>query len=173
MTPACHLGSPPSTSWSALRRARSRGVLGHVPWASDPDPLLPPQGHLHDRYGQLVNVYTKLLLTKVSFHLKVVSSGGPWSWRDPERFPLSCPGTQRGRVLFCPDLDPRGHGASRTAWRPGPLRRFPQTPRWSGPGPGPGRTSASGPSQPLLGQYQSRRWLRRPGLSSLLPSLRS
>ncbi|XP_039735254.1 huntingtin-interacting protein 1-related protein isoform X2 [Pteropus medius] len=27
-------------------------------------------GHLHDRYGQLVSVYTKLLLTKVSFHLK-------------------------------------------------------------------------------------------------------
>ncbi|XP_032166546.1 huntingtin-interacting protein 1-related protein isoform X3 [Mustela erminea] len=27
-------------------------------------------GHLHDRYGQLVNVYTKLLLTKISFHLK-------------------------------------------------------------------------------------------------------
>lgn len=26
--------------------------------------------HLHDRYGQLVNVYTKLLLTKISFHLK-------------------------------------------------------------------------------------------------------
>uniref|UniRef100_A0A8C8SEB0 AP180 N-terminal homology (ANTH) domain-containing protein n=1 Tax=Pelusios castaneus TaxID=367368 RepID=A0A8C8SEB0_9SAUR len=28
------------------------------------------QGHLHDRYGQLVNIYTKLLLTKISFHLK-------------------------------------------------------------------------------------------------------
>nr|XP_012637681.2 huntingtin-interacting protein 1-related protein isoform X4 [Microcebus murinus] len=27
-------------------------------------------GHLHDRYGQLVSVYTKLLLTKISFHLK-------------------------------------------------------------------------------------------------------
>uniref|UniRef100_A0A8C3PEV4 Huntingtin interacting protein 1 related n=1 Tax=Chrysemys picta bellii TaxID=8478 RepID=A0A8C3PEV4_CHRPI len=27
-------------------------------------------GHLHDRYGQLVNIYTKLLLTKISFHLK-------------------------------------------------------------------------------------------------------
>ncbi|XP_038619237.1 huntingtin-interacting protein 1-related protein isoform X2 [Tachyglossus aculeatus] len=27
-------------------------------------------GHLHDRYGQLVNVYTKLLLTKITFHLK-------------------------------------------------------------------------------------------------------
>ncbi|XP_069880906.1 huntingtin-interacting protein 1-related protein isoform X1 [Dipodomys merriami] len=27
-------------------------------------------GHLHDRYGQLVNVYTKLLLIKISFHLK-------------------------------------------------------------------------------------------------------
>ncbi|KAF5929341.1 hypothetical protein HPG69_019362, partial [Diceros bicornis minor] len=27
-------------------------------------------GHLHDRYGQLVNVYTKLLLTKIAFHLK-------------------------------------------------------------------------------------------------------
>lgn len=27
-------------------------------------------GHLHDRYGQLVTVYTKLLLTKISFHLK-------------------------------------------------------------------------------------------------------
>lgn len=31
---------------------------------------------MHDRYGQLVNVYTKLLLTKISFHLKVVSLGG-------------------------------------------------------------------------------------------------
>ncbi|KAJ7309771.1 hypothetical protein JRQ81_007838 [Phrynocephalus forsythii] len=29
-------------------------------------------GHLHDRYGQLVNIYTKLLLTKISFHLKHV-----------------------------------------------------------------------------------------------------
>ncbi|XP_058512532.1 huntingtin-interacting protein 1-related protein isoform X2 [Ochotona princeps] len=27
-------------------------------------------GHLHDRYGQLVSVYTRLLLTKISFHLK-------------------------------------------------------------------------------------------------------
>ncbi|XP_053328221.1 huntingtin-interacting protein 1-related protein [Spea bombifrons] len=27
-------------------------------------------GHLHDRYGQLVNVYTKLLLNKISFHIK-------------------------------------------------------------------------------------------------------
>uniref|UniRef100_A0A8C7E7F0 Huntingtin-interacting protein 1-related protein n=1 Tax=Naja naja TaxID=35670 RepID=A0A8C7E7F0_NAJNA len=27
-------------------------------------------GHLHDRYGQLVNIYTKLLLTKISFHVK-------------------------------------------------------------------------------------------------------
>ncbi|KAJ6656708.1 hypothetical protein lerEdw1_003595 [Lerista edwardsae] len=27
-------------------------------------------GHLHDRYGQLVNIYTKLLLTKISFHHK-------------------------------------------------------------------------------------------------------
>uniref|UniRef100_A0A8D0GYL6 Huntingtin interacting protein 1 related n=1 Tax=Sphenodon punctatus TaxID=8508 RepID=A0A8D0GYL6_SPHPU len=27
-------------------------------------------GHLHDRYGQLVNIYTRLLLTKISFHLK-------------------------------------------------------------------------------------------------------
>ncbi|XP_055003445.1 huntingtin-interacting protein 1-related protein [Sorex araneus] len=26
--------------------------------------------HLHDRYGQLVSVYTKLLLTKISFHTK-------------------------------------------------------------------------------------------------------
>ncbi|XP_062037864.1 huntingtin-interacting protein 1-related protein isoform X1 [Lepus europaeus] len=27
-------------------------------------------GHLHDRYGQLVSLYTKLLLAKISFHLK-------------------------------------------------------------------------------------------------------
>ncbi|XP_008933410.1 PREDICTED: huntingtin-interacting protein 1-related protein-like, partial [Merops nubicus] len=27
-------------------------------------------GHLHDRYGQLVNIYTRLLLTKISFHIK-------------------------------------------------------------------------------------------------------
>ncbi|XP_020825869.1 huntingtin-interacting protein 1-related protein isoform X1 [Phascolarctos cinereus] len=27
-------------------------------------------GHLHDRYGHLVTIYTKLLLTKISFHLK-------------------------------------------------------------------------------------------------------
>ncbi|XP_031983498.1 huntingtin-interacting protein 1-related protein [Corvus moneduloides] len=27
-------------------------------------------GHLHDRYGQLVNIYTRLLLTKISFHVK-------------------------------------------------------------------------------------------------------
>ncbi|KAM4707564.1 huntingtin-interacting protein 1-related protein [Discoglossus pictus] len=27
-------------------------------------------GHLHDRYGQLVTIYTKLLLNKISFHVK-------------------------------------------------------------------------------------------------------
>ncbi|XP_074966686.1 huntingtin-interacting protein 1-related protein [Phalacrocorax aristotelis] len=27
-------------------------------------------GHLHDRYGQLVSIYTRLLLTKISFHIK-------------------------------------------------------------------------------------------------------
>ncbi|XP_030073693.1 huntingtin-interacting protein 1-related protein [Microcaecilia unicolor] len=27
-------------------------------------------GHLHDRYGQLVNIYAKLLLHKISFHMK-------------------------------------------------------------------------------------------------------
>ncbi|KAM8960740.1 huntingtin-interacting protein 1-related protein [Pelodytes ibericus] len=27
-------------------------------------------GHMHDRYGQLVNIYTKLLLNKISFHVK-------------------------------------------------------------------------------------------------------
>ncbi|XP_050174395.1 huntingtin-interacting protein 1-related protein isoform X2 [Myiozetetes cayanensis] len=27
-------------------------------------------GHLHDRYGQLVSLYTRLLLTKISFHVK-------------------------------------------------------------------------------------------------------
>ncbi|KFZ63799.1 Huntingtin-interacting protein 1-related protein, partial [Podiceps cristatus] len=27
-------------------------------------------GHLHDRYGQLVSIYTRLLLTKISFHTK-------------------------------------------------------------------------------------------------------
>ncbi|XP_053557751.1 huntingtin-interacting protein 1-related protein isoform X1 [Bombina bombina] len=27
-------------------------------------------GHLHDRYGQLVNIYTKLLLNKIAFHVK-------------------------------------------------------------------------------------------------------
>uniref|UniRef100_A0A8C6ZJ31 Huntingtin-interacting protein 1-related protein n=1 Tax=Nothoprocta perdicaria TaxID=30464 RepID=A0A8C6ZJ31_NOTPE len=27
-------------------------------------------GHLHDRYGQLVNIYARLLLTKISFHIK-------------------------------------------------------------------------------------------------------
>lgn len=35
--------------------------------------LRSPQGHLRDQYGHLVNIYTKLLLTKISFHLKVVS----------------------------------------------------------------------------------------------------
>uniref|UniRef100_A0A8C0ZKI9 ENTH domain-containing protein n=1 Tax=Cyanistes caeruleus TaxID=156563 RepID=A0A8C0ZKI9_CYACU len=29
-----------------------------------------PSGHLHDRYGQLVSIYTRLLLTKISFHVK-------------------------------------------------------------------------------------------------------
>ena len=43
-----------------------------------PHPGLSPQGHLHDRYGQLVNIYTKLLLTKISFHLKVASSRESW-----------------------------------------------------------------------------------------------
>uniref|UniRef100_A0A8C6K1A1 Uncharacterized protein n=1 Tax=Melopsittacus undulatus TaxID=13146 RepID=A0A8C6K1A1_MELUD len=27
-------------------------------------------GHLHDRYGQLVSIYTRLLLVKISFHIK-------------------------------------------------------------------------------------------------------
>lgn len=34
------------------------------------------QGHLRDQYGHLVNIYTKLLLTKISFHLKVVELWG-------------------------------------------------------------------------------------------------
>lgn len=34
-------------------------------------PLSLHQGHLHDRYGQLVSIYTRLLLTKISFHAKV------------------------------------------------------------------------------------------------------
>lgn len=34
-------------------------------------PLVSLQGHLHDRYGQLVSIYTRLLLTKISFHVKV------------------------------------------------------------------------------------------------------
>lgn len=29
------------------------------------------QGHLHDRYGQLVSIYSKLLCTKMEFHAKV------------------------------------------------------------------------------------------------------
>lgn len=34
-------------------------------------PLVSLQGHLHDRYGQLVSIYTRLLLIKISFHIKV------------------------------------------------------------------------------------------------------
>ena len=49
------------------------GFPGAFPGQWTLTPPLSPQGHLHDRYGQLVNVYTKLLLTKISFHLKVVS----------------------------------------------------------------------------------------------------
>lgn len=30
------------------------------------------QAHLHDKYGQLVNLYTKLLCTKMEFHTKVI-----------------------------------------------------------------------------------------------------
>lgn len=29
------------------------------------------QGNLHDRYGQLVTLYSKLLCTKLKFHTKV------------------------------------------------------------------------------------------------------
>lgn len=52
--------------------------------------LRSPQGHLHDRYGQLVSVYTRLLLTKISFHLKVGASAGWRTWpsatsQDPGR----------------------------------------------------------------------------------------
>lgn len=32
------------------------------------------QGNLHDRYGQLVVLYTKLLCTKMEFHIKVRAS---------------------------------------------------------------------------------------------------
>lgn len=32
------------------------------------------QGNLHDRYGQLVALYTKLLCTKMEFHVKVRAS---------------------------------------------------------------------------------------------------
>lgn len=123
----------PPASWPALQCARSCGARARA-GASDPDPPLPPQGHLHDRYGQLVSVYTKLLLTKISFHLKVVSSGG--------RGPLCHEPGLRGQALSCPGL-------------------------------GPGPTSAPGPSRPLLGQHQGRWRLRRPGLSSPLPSLSS
>lgn len=53
------------------------------------------QAHLHDRYGQLVSVYTKLLLTKISFHVKV----GP---RRGRGHPVS-PST-----LWCPDTGGQG-----------------------------------------------------------------
>ncbi|KAK7804969.1 hypothetical protein U0070_025491 [Myodes glareolus] len=51
-------------------------------------------GHLRDQYGHLVNIYTKLLLTKISFHLKRLGSlegrigEPPWplsSWHHRER----------------------------------------------------------------------------------------
>ncbi|OWK14062.1 hypothetical protein Celaphus_00000368, partial [Cervus elaphus hippelaphus] len=48
-------------------------------------------GHLHDRYGQLVNIYTKLLLTKISFHLKDPSclpvTPSPVAYSLPGRLP--------------------------------------------------------------------------------------
>ena len=59
----------------ALLLAALASLLGPRGSRARPHPGLSPQGHLHDRYGQLVNIYTKLLLTKISFHLKVASSG--------------------------------------------------------------------------------------------------
>lgn len=82
---------------------------------------LSPQGHLHDRYGQLVNIYTKLLLTKISFHLKVVSSGESWGWWDPGLFPPRC---LRGWDLSCPHL---AQGGAWDRWQGSQKarRRFP------------------------------------------------
>lgn len=74
----CVGGRRTNTLLVALHLPASASLLG--PWGSwvRPHPGLSPQGHLHDRYGQLVNIYTKLLLTKISFHLKVASSGESW-----------------------------------------------------------------------------------------------
>lgn len=45
-------------------------------------PLVSLQGHLHDRYGQLVSIYTRLLLTKISFHVKVRPLPPPHPWNE-------------------------------------------------------------------------------------------
>lgn len=47
---------------------------GHIALDSPRFPSCLRQGHLHDRYGQLVSIYTRLLLTKISFHAKVRDS---------------------------------------------------------------------------------------------------
>lgn len=44
---------------------------GYITLGFPLSPLVSLQGHLHDRYGQLVSIYTRLLLTKISFHVKV------------------------------------------------------------------------------------------------------
>lgn len=74
--------------------AQALGFLGMFSGQRASSWLCSPQGHLHDRYGQLVNVYTKLLLTKISFHLKVASSGLV-RLGDCGLCP-QCPGSERG-----------------------------------------------------------------------------
>lgn len=91
--------------------------------------LLSPQGHLHDRYGQLVNVYTKLLLTKISFHLKVVAVTS-WGWGcGTLGFSLSQVLEAAWWHLLCPNLDLRGHrGCLGRLESQGTLRHFPPMP---------------------------------------------
>lgn len=55
--------------WMHPLLATAPGIFGITGFNLFPLCLL--QGHLHDRYGQLVSIYTRLLLTKISFHAKV------------------------------------------------------------------------------------------------------
>ncbi|XP_044786190.1 huntingtin-interacting protein 1-related protein isoform X3 [Bubalus bubalis] len=67
---ATRLPAVPEQHSGGRRPVALASLLGPRGSRARPHPGLSPQGHLHDRYGQLVNIYTKLLLTKISFHLK-------------------------------------------------------------------------------------------------------
>lgn len=149
------------TSTCGVHLAASASLLGPRGSRAHPHPGLSPQGHLHGRYGQLVNIYTKLLLTKISFHLKVASSG------ESEASPCSTTTTLRGMGSVLSPSCSWGTHSVQTAGSQKAQGRFPM---W-----GSGWTSH--PLPPVsASSAQGRWWLPELGVGGLLlrplPSLK-